>query len=85
MDSKDLHAISHYVNYKIREIGSDIIMGNIAVNPYERGQADSCMYCSYAGICGYDNKIVGYQKRKLEDSDKEEIMERIRTKVKEEH
>ncbi len=84
MGCDDLQTISHYVNRKIKEIGSSIVEGQIEVNPFERGQADSCMYCSYAGICGYDSKIGGYQKRKLDDADKEEIMERIKAEVKEE-
>ena len=32
---------------------------------------ESCKYCEYKGICGFDNKIPGYSKRKLELSDKE--------------
>lgn len=84
MGSDDLRAISYYVNRKIKEIGSSIVEGQIGINPYERGQTDSCTYCSYAGICGYDNKIEGYQKRKFDDVNKEEIMERIKAEVKEE-
>ena len=56
---------------KIREFGKSILNGDIKVNPYEMDSRESCKYCEYKGICGFDNKIPGYSKRKLELSDKE--------------
>lgn len=75
---KDLKTLSNYVNYKIKEIGSNILAGDIKINPYERGLENSCTYCSYSGICGYDEKVKGYQHRILDDIKKEEVLEHIR-------
>ena len=74
----ELKTISNYVNYKIKDIGSNILAGNIAIDPYERGMENSCTYCSYAGICGYDEKIPGYRHRKLEDVKKDEVIQKIK-------
>ena len=70
-------AISAFVNRRVAEFGKRILDGDIAVNPYEFGQRQSCTFCSYRSICGYDENIPGYEKRKLdmtEDEAKELIM-----------
>ena len=71
VSNEDYLAISKYVDKKIREFGKSILNGDIKVNPYEMDSRESCKYCEYKGICGFDNKIPGYSKRKLELSDKE--------------
>ena len=74
---EDYNAISHFVEKKIRNIGREILNGSISVNPYEMGQRESCTYCSYKGICGFDDKIPGFKKRQLSD-DASNAMEIIR-------
>ena len=75
--NEDYSAITKYVDRKIREFGRNILDGDIKVNPYEMEKGDACRYCSYKGICGYDDKVPGYTKRKL-DLDDKEAMELIR-------
>ncbi|MBO4456178.1 MAG: PD-(D/E)XK nuclease family protein [Butyrivibrio sp.] len=74
---EDYSAISHFVDKKIKNIGKEILNGSISVNPYEMGQRNSCTYCSYKGICGFDDKIPGFKKRELVD-DESHAMEIIR-------
>ena len=62
--------------------GTRILKGDISVNPYEAGNRNSCTYCSFRSVCGYDEKIPGYSKRAL-DMDKEAALEAIRNKYKE--
>ncbi len=69
-------AISRFVGKKIREFGKNIINGDISVNPYESGGASSCTYCAYRSICGFDERIGGFTRRKL-DISKDEAMARI--------
>ncbi|WP_034466989.1 PD-(D/E)XK nuclease family protein [Butyrivibrio proteoclasticus] len=73
----DYDKISAYVHKKIKEFGNRILDGDIAVNPYEMGTHGSCTYCQYRSICGYDEKIPGFNKRKLDISD-QDAMEIIR-------
>lgn len=77
MSKEELQAVSDYVNQKIYQIGTRILHGDISVNPYEKGQEDACTYCAYKAVCGFDSKIPGYKKRKLDDMNKDEAMERI--------
>lgn len=77
MSHEELQIISNYVNYKVKEIGRDILDGEIALNPYEKGQSDACTYCSYRKVCGFDGSIPGYEKRSLEELDKTELLQRM--------
>ena len=51
------------------ETGNRILSGEIQPVPYERKDQDGCKYCSYHEICGFDQRIPGYHKNKLEDLD----------------
>ena len=63
---EEYQAISSFVGRKIKEFGKNILDGDISVNPYVRDNSDSCTYCSYRSICGYDDCIKGYKKRNLD-------------------
>ena len=59
---------------KIKETGKAILEGNIAVNPCEQGSYQSCTYCDYKAVCGFDEKIPGYEYRVLPSLSEDEIM-----------
>ena len=69
--NEDYSAITRYVDKKIREFGRNILNGDIKINPYEMDGKGACKYCEYKGICGFDEKIPGYSRRKLDLDDKE--------------
>lgn len=75
---EDMQTVSNYVNYKIRQLGNDILRGTISVNPYEQGGNQACAYCAYKSVCGYDTRIDGYQTRNLPKLRQDEAMECIR-------
>ncbi|MCR5283434.1 MAG: PD-(D/E)XK nuclease family protein [Lachnospiraceae bacterium] len=59
-----------YLNYALEKadaLQEEIQRGDIAVNPITIGSGqsgyDSCQYCSYADICGFDETIEGYCKK----------------------
>lgn len=78
---EELKAISGYADFKIQEIAEQILQGEIPVNPYEKENRTPCTYCSYQGICGFDKKIEGFQRKKLDEISKEEAMEKIMEKI----
>lgn len=77
MSREELQAVSDYVNHKVKDIGREIMEGNIEVNPYESGSAEACTYCAYKGVCGFDPAVSGYTRRKLKEMSREEVMEAI--------
>lgn len=78
MTGEELKEISAFVNKKVRQLGKEILDGNIEVNPYKSGQESACTYCAFKGVCGFEKNTPGYGYRNLQDLDKEEVMERIR-------
>lgn len=81
LSREEMQLVSSYVDTKIREIGREILDGKIAANPYEKGNEEACTYCAYKKVCGFDSSIPGYEKRQLEDLDKQTLMQRMQETV----
>lgn len=77
LSREEMQLVSAYVDAKIRDIGREILGGKIAANPYEKGNEEACTYCAYKKVCGFDGSIPGYEKRQLEDLDKQTLMQRM--------
>ncbi len=74
---KQFQELSHYVNEKMKEIGRNILNGEIGMVPYERKGKMPCDYCNYREICGFDKKIPGTQSRRLPEYKPEEIWKKL--------
>ena len=81
LSREEMQVVSAYVDAKIRDIGREILDGKIAANPYEKGNEEACTYCAYKKVCGFDGSIPGYEKRQLEDLDKQTLMQRMQETV----
>lgn len=81
LSREEMQLMSSYVDAKIRSIGREILDGKIAANPYEKGNEEACTYCAYKKVCGFDGSIPGYEKRQLEDLDKQALMQRMQKTV----
>ena len=79
MSGEELKTVSGYVSRKIVEIGREILDGQISLNPYEKGSEEACTYCAYKKVCGFEPAIPGCEKRKLEELDKETVLEKMRS------
>lgn len=78
---EDYETVSAFVSQKIRQFGREILSGNIAVNPCETGTGTSCAYCAYRDVCGFDEKIPGYETRSLKKLTWDEAMLKMREEV----
>lgn len=81
MSSEEFQVVSDYVNYKIRDIGREILDGKVSLNPYQKGSENACTYCAYKRVCGFDNSIAGYELRELEAVDKNEAFEKMKEEI----
>lgn len=70
-----------YVEKKIRDIGVDILKGDVKAAPYQLGQKNPCTFCPYQGVCGFDEKIPGYSFRRLGALSPEEIWKKMKEEV----
>ena len=82
LSEEELRTVSDYVSRKIAEIGKEILDGAISLNPYEKGGEEACTYCAYRKVCGFDPAMPGCSKRKLEDMDRQEALERMESEYK---
>ncbi len=79
---EDLKVVSQFAAEKMRSIGNRIMQGEISVSPYEAAEHTPCKYCAYKSVCGFDEKIAGYEYRKLKKFEtKEEIIESMKKEV----
>ena len=77
--TEEFEILSEYVNNRIVEAGNGIYQGNVQVAPFVEGQVSSCDYCPYKAVCGFDEKIDGFQERKLQKIDKKDLFDRMAT------
>lgn len=77
-EEKQLELLLQHVQRQLIDYGSKILEGDISMQPYELGEQDACMYCSYHSVCGFDGKIEGCKKKNLPPLKKEDIWERLK-------
>ena len=70
-----------FAKEKVRNIGSRILSGETSVAPYEMAGHTGCEYCPYQSVCGFEEKLPGYEYRKLEKLDSEAALKEMRKEV----
>ncbi|MDD3338840.1 MAG: helicase-exonuclease AddAB subunit AddB [Lachnospiraceae bacterium] len=78
---EQMQILGDYVKHKTRQIGQEILQGKVDINPYEMGTRNSCTYCPYKGVCGFDGKIPGYAYRRLDNMGKHQVWTKIEEEV----
>ncbi len=67
-DREDMAVLSQYADHKLMELADRMASGDINIDPKEvyRGdtvkQMDSCEYCEYKTVCGFDVHMSGCEK-----------------------
>lgn len=67
-----------FVRKKIKEIGTDIFEGKLAIEPYQLGDKTPCQYCDYKSVCQFDHTIQGNEYRKLKKCEQDEVWQQLR-------
>lgn len=75
---EDYEVVSSFVSHKIRQIGREILAGNIHVNPCEQDGKNSCTYCAYKGVCDFEEKTPGYRMRNLPSMPEDTVLEKMK-------
>ena len=83
MTEEEIELIQKFAGKKAAELGRSIAGGNVAVTPCNFKEEDSCTFCQFKSVCAFDARIPGYEKRKLEDIEEEELWKKIRKEVEE--
>lgn len=75
---EQMKLLSDYASYCLKEMGVKIKKGEIPLNPYQSGGTDSCAYCAYKDVCGFDEKLPGHKKRSLEKDKDTDYLEKMK-------
>ena len=67
-----------YVQNLLLEISTEIMSGEVAIQPYRYKGKEPCTYCSYPAVCGFDPLLPGHSYRLLQPREAEEIWSKIR-------
>ena len=51
---KGFAAIRAHVESLLVRMGREIQRGSVGPNPYKKGGYNSCQFCEYAAVCGYE-------------------------------
>lgn len=73
---EQLDKLRHHIRNVLKQIGEEMINGNIKNEPIRRKNSTGCDYCEYKTICQFDRKL-GNQFKMLEELKDEEVWKRI--------
>lgn len=77
MGSINFTRVIEYVRNKTEKMCDEILSGNIQSNPYKKGNITPCDYCSYKGLCTFNEKYWGNKFRTLNKFEPEDIYREI--------
>lgn len=83
MNQEEFEVLQQYAQKKIATLGTEIIGGNISINPKVYKNKDACTFCQFQGVCEFDGRLRGFKKQELEDMEPEMLWKEIRTCVEE--
>ncbi len=85
MSREDMAVISEYADYKLLETAKRMASGDISADPKIIGsgvnKSDSCTYCKFAGICGFDIHMPGACKQVTDAPSDEELLSLMKDKL----
>ncbi len=74
-----------FAKKKMRRLAKEIMEGEAAVRPYELGNEQACAWCPYQAVCGFDEGIKGYERRRLRPLSPEECWKAIEEECEDEN
>lgn len=79
---EELQTISEFATYRLKEMGKRIYHGSIHLNPVTQKTIDSCTYCSYHEVCGFDMRLAECKKRQIEKEDEKDLINKMEKEMK---
>jgi ATP-dependent helicase/nuclease subunit B len=78
---EDLNVLCDFVEKKTKDLGEEILSGNIEVAPYRMGQFSACDYCAYKSVCGFDPRMDGFHFKDIASQNLDEVLPVIRKEL----
>lgn len=74
LSHEGFHAVLKHVRNLIKEITGEIIKGNIRIEPCKKGKYTACTFCSYQGICQFDNLLEDNRYKQIKKIEDDQII-----------
>ncbi len=74
---KGFEAIERHIAGLLKAIGREMVSGNVTPNPFKCNRHNSCAYCSYNSICGYEPVRGGRDYSDFDQSELKQIIEEV--------
>ncbi|MBU5674943.1 helicase-exonuclease AddAB subunit AddB [Alkaliphilus sp. MSJ-5] len=78
LPEEDFKALLKHVRGLIKEIGEEMLKGNVKIEPFKKGEDTSCKYCTYISICQFDNSFHENQYKNVKELKPDEVLEKIK-------
>lgn len=83
MSRENIELVSGFAMRKLKELGRDILDGEIGMRPYRRKDREACTFCPYKKVCGFDRKLPGCEMRNLREEEREDVLLKMRGEISE--
>ena len=80
-NKENFRTMADFTNHKVRELGGRILAGETRADPYSNGEKKPCNYCPYKALCGFDEKIPGYQYRRIKKEENDDILKKMKEEL----
>jgi ATP-dependent helicase/nuclease subunit B len=77
LEEEEFFRLLAHVRRLIRDIGSEMLQGNIRIEPVRKGKETACRFCPYDGICQFDNRLEDNGYRFIHPLDGDEVIQKI--------
>ncbi len=78
---KQFNLLSMHVKKLLKEIGEEMVNGEIAIKPYKNKKTTSCDYCGYTAICQFDKILKDNKYRIINDMDDGQVWKMIGNEI----
>lgn len=78
LSEEDFGVMERVAEQRMLTFARGMMDGNIAAVPYERKNQNACTYCAFSGICGFDESIPGFARRRIVEEGDQSILEKMR-------
>ena len=65
----------------MKDAGMKILEGDIGIEPYKLGDRTGCDFCPYHAICGFEDKMPGFEYKTMEKLEKNDAIIKMRREV----
>ena len=77
LEEEQFFRLLDHVRRLIRDIGGEMLKGNIRIDPVRKGKETACRFCPYDGICQFDGRLEDNGYRLIHPLKDEEVLRRI--------